>query len=72
MEPNDASNMRLLYYAKMYIIGIMQLAGKQVRKQKRCILMTTTTDLLLITQQLNKYWLKKRFTGDSLANDIKP
>lgn len=50
MEPNDASNMRLLYYAKMYI-SIMQLAGKQ----ERFILMTTTTDLLLITQQLNKY-----------------
>lgn len=31
MKPNDASNMRFLYYAEMYIISIMQLAEKQER-----------------------------------------
>lgn len=28
MKPNDANNMRFLYYAEMYIISIMQLAEK--------------------------------------------
>lgn len=48
---NDASNMRFLYYAEMYIISIMQLA----EKQERWILITTITHLVLTTEQLNKY-----------------
>jgi len=31
MKPNDASNLRFLYYAMLYIISIMQLREKQGR-----------------------------------------
>lgn len=46
MKPNDANNLRFLYYAKLYIISIMQLAEMQESSN----LITTTTHFLLIVQ----------------------